>query len=471
MSIYSYLQEQTFESLRDRMLELVPADIDKSENSFIYTAIAPVAMFVSDMLSIVKMIMDESFIMTATGQNLDNIAATFPRVYRRGATKERITAKIVGANVESWLLANASGANVYFTNDDGDRFVIDSERGGYQITTDGANVYLSAETAGMIGSNIGDELKATPDLEAESCSVASIESFGAEVEDDKTFRYRVWSTLNSPFSGTLQDYYKMVFADFPTSNGGYPIDYAFIQPRGSSSGKIFVYAARKDDEGNPNGLTHTELNTLQEYLDKRISGVGGYGLGAAPIGHHVYAKQIPPYRMRLHVDLTFSQPPEIEWAVLHEAVKKGTNTYLNALVDQLIPKSDNFFIANISSLRRSIHYSVNDHASAIYEELRKLIPNNVKIIRSVVIYKKLPYFSTAGSAEENARYLKKYPDGVWIRDGEYKTFVVKQKDFTLSTTRNGKIGAPRLENSIENITEENQLLYRALSIRVLIKSE
>lgn len=471
MSIYSYLQEQTFESLRDRMLELVPADIDKSENSFIYTAIAPVAMFVSDMLSIVKMIMDESFIMTATGQNLDNIAATFPRVYRRGATKERITVKIVGVNVGDWLSANGASSNTYFTNDNGDRFVIDNERGGYQITTDGANVYLSAEKGGMIGSVIGDELKASPDLEAESCKVSSIESFGAEVEDDKTFRYRIWSTLHSPFSGTLQDYYKMVFADFPTSNGGFPVDYAFIQPRGSSCGKIFVYAARKDTEGNPNGLSRDELTTLQNYLDRRIDGVGGYGLGATPIGHHVYAKPIPPYRMRLHVDLTFSENPNIEWAVLHEAVKKATNAYLNSLADRLIPKSDNFFIVDISAMRRSVDYVVNDHASAIYEEVRKLIPNNVKIIRSVTIYRKLAYFAGGNTEREMNKYISKYPDGVWIHNGNYKAFVIKQKDFTLSTTRNGKIGAPRLINSVENINEESQLLYHALSIRVLTRAE
>lgn len=471
MSIYSYLQEQTFESLRDRMLELVPADIDKSENSFIYTAIAPVAMFVSDMLSIIKMIMDESFIMTATGQNLDNIAATFPRVYRRAATKERITAKIVGDNAESWLAANAGTGDAYFTNNNGDRFVIDSERGSYQIVSGGANVYLSAENGGMIGSVIGDELKASPDLDAESCQVSSIESFGAEVEDDTTFRYRIWSTLNSPFSGTLQDYYKLVFADFPTSNGGYPIDYAFIQPRGSSCGKIFVYAARKDENGNPDGLTTAELNTLQNYLDRRIDGVGGYGLGATPIGHHVYAKPIPKYHMRLHVDLTFSEEPNIEWGVLREAVKTATNTYLNSLTDRLIPKSDNFFIANISAMRRSVEYSVNDHSSAIYEEVRKLIPNNVKIIRAVNIYRKLAYFARGKTEVAINKYIAKYPDGVWIHNENYKTFIIKQTDFTLSTTRNGKIGAPILDDSIENVNEESQLLYHALSIRVLIKSE
>lgn len=481
MSIYSYLQEQTFEKLRDRMLEYVPNDIDKSENSFIYTAISPVALFVADMFSIMKVLLDEAFLPTATGQNLDTIAATFPRVYRRSASKERLTALVVmepGTDPLPWL-QSASESGYYASNSEAVRFQLDTEKEGgtgYAVINDtNVYLYLIAENAGNIGSSVGEELQLTPTLEgATSCSIASVNSIGADAEDDETFRYRIWATLNNPFTGTLQAYYKMLFSDFPESTGGFPVDYGFVMPRGSSCGKIFVYAGRKDSDGYADGITEDECRVLQNYMDARVGGIGGFGIGAAPIGHHIYVDTIARYLMRLHVDLTFNITREAlaelgaDWKVLHSAVKTATLEYLNSLAESYLPMSNNFFLTDINRMRRSVDYSVHDHTSAIYEKIRKILPNNTKAIRNVKIYKKVDYFSHVdhGTKQSTNAFLR--PDGIWIHKDDYKAYVVPQKDTTLSTTRNGKLCIPKLsDDSPQN--ESEQLLHKNLSVRILVE--
>ena len=54
MALVDYLESMDFVTLRQYMLEMAPDDVDASEGSFIYDAVTPIAMFVSEMFSQMK---------------------------------------------------------------------------------------------------------------------------------------------------------------------------------------------------------------------------------------------------------------------------------------------------------------------------------------------------------------------------------------------------------------------------------
>ena len=70
-----YLQDQTFEAILQRMLNALPADLDKSEGSFIYDALAPVAAELAQAVIWAQEVLRRGFAQTAFGQYLDLRAA------------------------------------------------------------------------------------------------------------------------------------------------------------------------------------------------------------------------------------------------------------------------------------------------------------------------------------------------------------------------------------------------------------
>ena len=94
MALSEYLDSMDFTTLRKLILDMAPEDVDKSEGSFMYDAVTPIALFVSEMLGQMKLVLEQSFIGTATGTNLDTLAATMPRLYRQQAIAEKLMLRL-----------------------------------------------------------------------------------------------------------------------------------------------------------------------------------------------------------------------------------------------------------------------------------------------------------------------------------------------------------------------------------------
>ena len=119
MALSDYLDSMDFTTLRKLMLDMAPDDVDKTEGSFIYDAVTPIALFVSEIIGQMKLVLEQSFIGTATGTNLDTLAATMPRIYRRGAISEKLLLRLspytqairdyVVNNKDSLQFSNSSG--------------------------------------------------------------------------------------------------------------------------------------------------------------------------------------------------------------------------------------------------------------------------------------------------------------------------------------------------------------------------
>ncbi|MGB9813539.1 MAG: baseplate J/gp47 family protein [Thermovenabulum sp.] len=88
-------ENQTFDAIMQRLLSKVPSDIDKSEGSFIYDALAPVALELAQAYVELDRILQIVFAQTSYGEWLDKRAAEFS-IYRRAGTKAIGQVKFTG---------------------------------------------------------------------------------------------------------------------------------------------------------------------------------------------------------------------------------------------------------------------------------------------------------------------------------------------------------------------------------------
>lgn len=90
-------EDQTFETIMTRLLNNVPSEIDKSEGSFIYDALSPAAIELTQAYIQMDRVLKLGFAQTTYGQYLDYRAAEHG-LTRKEATKATGTIIITGAN-------------------------------------------------------------------------------------------------------------------------------------------------------------------------------------------------------------------------------------------------------------------------------------------------------------------------------------------------------------------------------------
>lgn len=91
-------EEQTYEALMERMLDRLPDDIDKRENSVIWNALAPAAAELAQSYIWLDQVFELVFADTAQGEFLDRRAAEVG-IERKPATKAVWSAVIQPNNI------------------------------------------------------------------------------------------------------------------------------------------------------------------------------------------------------------------------------------------------------------------------------------------------------------------------------------------------------------------------------------
>lgn len=374
MAISEYLDSMDFYTLRKLMLDMAPDDVDKSEGSFMYDAVTPIALFVSEMMSQMKLVLEQSFIGTANGSNLDTLAATMPRIYRRPALSEKLILRL-SPNTDAiryYILNNSS--SLQFSNYSGEMFKLDTEQSDW-LESDSANIYVRVykDALGKGSSVVGQAMEPSPAISGlEVCVIHSITSGGSDAEDDDHFRVRVWASMSSPFLGSVADYQRKIFSEFPLSENGFNVENCFIIPRGSRSGYICIIPAKKGDDGSAVHCEAGELNSLRDYLDKRIDGIGGYGMGVAPIGHVVKVRDFSEFRLHQRVTVVVARGRinEVNTETVRSQVTTATNNYLRSIIDEVIPSATNYMADSRRYVNFFIYYYVNAHEYAVLSTLR-----------------------------------------------------------------------------------------------------
>lgn len=90
-------EEQTYDAIMQRLLNNVSADVDKSEGSFIYDALAPAALELAQAYVQLDNILQIVFAQTSYGEWLDKRAAEFG-IYRKTGTKASGQVKFLGTD-------------------------------------------------------------------------------------------------------------------------------------------------------------------------------------------------------------------------------------------------------------------------------------------------------------------------------------------------------------------------------------
>lgn len=387
MAISEYLDSMDFYTLRKLMLDMAPDDVDKSEGSFMYDAVTPIALFVSEMMSQMKLVLEQSFIGTANGSNLDTLAATMPRIYRRAALAEKLILRL-SPNTDAiryYILNNSS--SLQFSNSSGEMFKLDTEQSDW-LESDSTNIYVRVykDTLGKGSSVVSQAMEPSPAISGlEVCLIHSITSGGSDAEDDDHFRVRVWAAMSSPFLGSVADYQRKIFSEFPLSENGFNVENCFIIPRGSRSGYICIIPAKRADNGAVSHCTAGELQSLQDFLDKRINNIGGYGMGVAPIGHVVKVRDFAEFKLHQKVTVVVARgrSGEVDETSLSEQVETATNNYLRSIIDEVIPSVTTYMENQARHVNFFVYYYVNANEYAVLSTLRDSFGSDM--IKNVVI--------------------------------------------------------------------------------------
>ena len=254
--------QQTYENIRQEMLDRIPANYDKRDTSPIPTAIGPAAYAFEGFYLTLNQVQKMAFIQTAAGQALDYLAAI------GGLTRYPASAAVrLGVfNVPVPIGSRFSTIN----GTDSINFVVTA------ATSVSGQYQLSAETSGTIGNAYtGAILPITTISDLTSAQISDILVPGDDEETDEVLRSRLLAALNvRSFGGNITAYHENILAiDGVGAVQVYPVWNGAGTVKCSVMGADYLPAST------------TLVNNVQNAIDPEPN--QGLGLGLAPIGSQV----------------------------------------------------------------------------------------------------------------------------------------------------------------------------------------
>lgn len=246
-------ENQTFESILERLLERVSDDIDKREGSIIYDALAPAAAELTQVYIELDTVKKRLSVEDATGSDLTEICYQ-NSVFRKGATKAIRKAVF---NIEVPLNSRFSFENNTYK-------VLE------HIT--GFEYKLECEQLGGVGNVYSGPILPIDFIEGlTTASLTDVIVPGVEAETDDQLRERYRQSLINP----SQDGNTSQYLEWAQSYNGVGVAKVFPLWNGANTVKVAI----------TDRLFHVADSTLvsafQQYLDPDSQGLGN---GVAPIG-------------------------------------------------------------------------------------------------------------------------------------------------------------------------------------------
>ena len=297
-----YSDEMTFDYIMNRMLESVPDTVDKREGSIIYDALAPAAAELAKAYMELDVVMDETFVDTASLQYL------MLRCKERGVAIQGETAAVIeGVFTPSSVELTA-----------GLRFNCDEVN--YTITEkiSAGHYKLEAETLGTVGNKYTGLLLPIQTVNGlETAQIAAVLIPAEDGDTTDTLREKYYASIDGEaFGGNVADYSEKVNAI--TGVGGvkvYPVW------NGGGTVKLTIIAS---DFTAPS----TELiSKVQTAIDPEQN--HGEGLGLAPIGHTVTVTGAKYADIAITANVTFASG--WNWENGKSQIVNAANAYLNEL--------------------------------------------------------------------------------------------------------------------------------------------
>ena len=297
-----YSDEMTFDYIMNRMLESVPDTVDKREGSIIYDALAPAAAELVKCYMELDVVMDETFVDTASLQYL------MLRCKERGVAIQGETAAVIeGVFTPSSVELSA-----------GLRFNCDEVN--YTITEkiSAGHYKLEAETLGTVGNKYTGLLLPIQTVNGlDTAQIAAVLIPAEDGDTTDTLREKYYASIDGEaFGGNVADYREKVNAI--TGVGGvkvYPVW------NGGGTVKLTIIAS---DFTAPSAEL---INKVQTAIDPEQN--HGEGLGLAPIGHTVTVTGAKYADLAVAANITFAAG--WNWENGKSQLVSAANAYLDEL--------------------------------------------------------------------------------------------------------------------------------------------
>ncbi len=303
--IGKYSDQMTFEYILGRMLDRVPDTVDKREGSVIYDALAPAAAELAKTYMELDVVMDETFVDTASLQYL------ILRCKERGITIQGETAAVVQGTFTPPELELTAGM----------RFNCDEVN--YTVTEKiSAGVYrLEAETLGTAGNLYSGTLLPIQTVNGlQTAQITSVLIPGEDGDTTDTLREKYYASIDGEaFGGNVADYKEKVNAIvgvggvkvYPVWNGGGTV-------------KLVIIAS---DYTTPSSEL---VQQVQTEIDPETN--HGEGLGLAPIGHTVTVMGAQHRDIAVTTNITFAMG--WQWTSAQSQIESAIRTYFKELSEK-----------------------------------------------------------------------------------------------------------------------------------------
>lgn len=277
----SYSENNTFEKILQRCLsnELLE-NIDKRAGSIIYDTLAPVCMELAEAYVKMDILEEQTYLMTATGNNLDK------RVYDYGVERTQATKALrigefkkyqVDGNGDFVLDENENKILIDMDIDIDSRFMVPDSKLTFKYIGKINNLnILECEQDGIDGNEpYGTIFPIIPISDLITANITSTYKPAENRETDDELRARTLSIIRTTaFGGNIADYIEKVNAIDGVGN-------TKVFPAWQQNGSVLLSVV--DPSYNP--ITAEFIRNLKEQIDPEES--TGQGIGIAPIGHYV----------------------------------------------------------------------------------------------------------------------------------------------------------------------------------------
>lgn len=298
-------ENETYESILDRILGRMPEDMDTRESSFLYNATAPIAVELQNMYIALDNIMNITYFDTA------DRGGKLQRCMERGID----TAQFSATKAICILVTTPSSIEIPI----GARFNHDSIN--YVVTEkiSAGFYYVECETEGTKG-NVTGEVTPVDYIDGlQMASITSVHQYGEDEADVNLIDEAYYGSLNSQ------------------SFGGNRADYITKMKSIAGIGGVKVYTAAQWHGGGTVKLVFTTsaytkpsasfVDTIQAEIDPLQNQGGGYGI--APIGHTVTVAGVDEATVDVTMNLTYQSG--YTWNDVKQYVYDAIDTYLLAL--------------------------------------------------------------------------------------------------------------------------------------------
>lgn len=297
-----YSDEMTFDYIMNRMLESVPDTVDKREGSIIYDALAPAAAELVKCYMELDVVMDETFVDTASLQYL------MLRCKERGVAIQGETAAVIeGVFTPSSVELTA-----------GLRFNCDEVN--YTITEkiSAGHYKLEAETLGTVGNKYTGLLLPIQTVNGlETAQIAAVLIPAEDGDTTDTLREKYYASIDGEaFGGNVADYREKVNAI--TGVGGVK-----VYPVWNGGGTVKLTVIASDYTAPSSEL----ISKVQTAIDPEQH--HGEGMGLAPIGHTVTVTGAKYADLTITANVTFAAG--WNWENGKSQLVSAANAYLDEL--------------------------------------------------------------------------------------------------------------------------------------------